>query len=140
MLCDKCKKNQANIHVSRIINGVKYEQNLCMECAGVNANQMFGMFPGFENMFEDMQQAIMVGAPAAEAQTGSLSDTDFEAMGLKLPSLGADTAKPLPKEKEETLEELKQQLATAVSEEKYERAAELRDRIYIMEKKLTGEL
>ncbi len=138
MLCDKCKKNQANIHVSRIINGVKYEQNLCMECAGVNPQEMFGMFPGFESMFGDMQQAIMVGAPQHQAQAG-LGDTDFEALGLKLPGSGFSSP-ALPKEKEETLEELKQQLAAAVSDEKFELAAELRDRIYVMEKKLMGEL
>ena len=26
MLCEKCKKNEANFHITRIINGVKEEQ------------------------------------------------------------------------------------------------------------------
>ena len=33
MLCDNCKKNEANIRYSEIINGVKKELNLCDECS-----------------------------------------------------------------------------------------------------------
>lgn len=34
MLCEVCKKNEATIHVTKIVNGVKKEANLCSECAG----------------------------------------------------------------------------------------------------------
>lgn len=34
MLCESCKQNEATIHISKIINGVKNEANLCHECAG----------------------------------------------------------------------------------------------------------
>lgn len=33
MLCDVCKKNNATIHVTQIINGVKKEYNMCELCA-----------------------------------------------------------------------------------------------------------
>lgn len=33
MLCDSCKKNEATIHITKIVNGVKKEANLCSECA-----------------------------------------------------------------------------------------------------------
>lgn len=33
MLCDKCKKNEAHIYYTEIINGEKSEQHLCEECA-----------------------------------------------------------------------------------------------------------
>jgi protein arginine kinase activator len=33
MLCDNCKKNEANVHITRISNGVKQEMNLCEKCA-----------------------------------------------------------------------------------------------------------
>lgn len=33
MLCDKCKKNEAKIYYTEIINGEKTEQHLCEECA-----------------------------------------------------------------------------------------------------------
>lgn len=33
MLCDKCKKNEARVYYTEIINGEKTEQHLCEECA-----------------------------------------------------------------------------------------------------------
>lgn len=33
MLCDKCNKNKATIHIVRVVNGVKQEMNLCDTCA-----------------------------------------------------------------------------------------------------------
>lgn len=33
MICDVCKKNNATIHLTQIINGVKKEYNLCENCA-----------------------------------------------------------------------------------------------------------
>lgn len=33
MLCDKCKKRQATIYYTEIVNGKKREQHLCEECA-----------------------------------------------------------------------------------------------------------
>ena len=43
MLCEKCKKNEANFHITRIINGVKEEQHLCEICAKEN-NTMIWTF------------------------------------------------------------------------------------------------
>lgn len=36
MLCDKCKKNNASVHIVKIINGDKQELNLCEDCARQN--------------------------------------------------------------------------------------------------------
>ncbi|MCI1944659.1 UvrB/UvrC motif-containing protein [Clostridium luticellarii] len=33
MLCDICKKNEATVHITKIINGSKQEINLCEKCA-----------------------------------------------------------------------------------------------------------
>lgn len=33
MLCENCKENEATIHYTEIINGVKTEHHLCSECA-----------------------------------------------------------------------------------------------------------
>lgn len=33
MLCEKCNSNEATIHYTEIINGVKNEHHLCSECA-----------------------------------------------------------------------------------------------------------
>lgn len=33
MLCSMCKKNEANVHITKIINGKKEEYILCQDCA-----------------------------------------------------------------------------------------------------------
>ena len=33
MICDRCHKNEANVHITKIVNGVKQELNLCDKCA-----------------------------------------------------------------------------------------------------------
>ncbi|MCL1999530.1 MAG: UvrB/UvrC motif-containing protein [Turicibacter sp.] len=33
MLCDKCNKNQATVHMKQIVNGSSAEMNLCQDCA-----------------------------------------------------------------------------------------------------------
>lgn len=33
MLCDECKKNEATIHFTNIVNNQKHEQHLCASCA-----------------------------------------------------------------------------------------------------------
>lgn len=33
MLCEKCHKNQASVHITKIINSKKTEMHLCSECA-----------------------------------------------------------------------------------------------------------
>ncbi|MGI6678207.1 MAG: UvrB/UvrC motif-containing protein [Dehalobacterium sp.] len=47
MLCDKCKKNQATMHFTKIINNEKYEQHLCEECAQGFSPFAGGMDPQF---------------------------------------------------------------------------------------------
>ena len=34
MLCERCKIREANVRYTEIMNGVKTEHNLCMQCAG----------------------------------------------------------------------------------------------------------
>lgn len=52
MICDECKKNEATIHLTNILNGKKTERHLCGDCAGKHNIQNFGVteFPGFMNM------------------------------------------------------------------------------------------
>lgn len=54
MKCQKCNKNEANTHITKIVNGIKTEQYLCEKCAA--ENQDFTMFGSdfdkeFENFF-----------------------------------------------------------------------------------------
>lgn len=41
MLCDDCKNKEANVHVTKIINGKKEEKNLCEDCAKKNEKANF---------------------------------------------------------------------------------------------------
>jgi ATP-dependent Clp protease ATP-binding subunit ClpC len=52
MLCKKCKKNQANIHVTRIVNGKKETEHLCPKCAADLGLTPGGISPfgGFEDL------------------------------------------------------------------------------------------
>ncbi|MBS3937656.1 MAG: UvrB/UvrC motif-containing protein [Peptococcaceae bacterium] len=33
MLCEECRKHQANVHVTQVLNGERTEKNLCEHCA-----------------------------------------------------------------------------------------------------------
>ncbi|MCQ2379300.1 MAG: UvrB/UvrC motif-containing protein [Victivallaceae bacterium] len=60
MLCDRCKKNEATIHIEKIHNGKRIRTNLCTECAkeqeagGALAALGFNIA---EVLFNKMQQA-----------------------------------------------------------------------------------
>jgi len=52
MLCERCNKRQANIHITRIVNGKKTTQHLCPQCAqelGLTPSEGIPSFPGFED-------------------------------------------------------------------------------------------
>ena len=44
MICERCKKNEATVHITKIMNGVKHEVKLCEKCAKEteNLNLSFG--------------------------------------------------------------------------------------------------
>jgi len=51
MICEKCNKNEATVHIVKIINGVKSEVRLCERCAAdisdIPLNSSFENFEGF---------------------------------------------------------------------------------------------
>ncbi|CAM2768221.1 UvrB/UvrC motif-containing protein [Hathewaya histolytica] len=51
MLCERCNKNRANIHITKIVNGHKLEQNLCEKCAKEGSAIGFGNDLEAENLF-----------------------------------------------------------------------------------------
>ncbi|GAA0117628.1 UvrB/UvrC motif-containing protein [Clostridium senegalense] len=48
MICSRCKKNEANFHITKVVNGVKYEEHLCEVCAKNNA---IGLDADFSSQF-----------------------------------------------------------------------------------------
>lgn len=51
MLCEKCNKNEATVHMVKIVNGAKSEIRLCEKCASdisdIPVNSSFEDFDGF---------------------------------------------------------------------------------------------
>lgn len=136
MLCDKCNQNEANVHITRIVNGVKVEQNLCSECAGADAGNIFS---GFEDMFKSFREMSLVGSPVLSRMAARRQPVDtnraFEALGLEFPKLGDSNPDDEPILAEVDVPTLKQRLDDALLREDYEEAAELRDKISRLENK-----
>jgi ATP-dependent Clp protease ATP-binding subunit ClpC len=49
MICDKCKKREAHIHITKIVNGKKTTKHLCEQCALEE-----GVMPGGAGGFEEL--------------------------------------------------------------------------------------
>lgn len=47
MLCQECKKNQAVVHLTKIVNDVKIEIDLCQECANKKGEFELAFEPNF---------------------------------------------------------------------------------------------
>lgn len=64
MLCEKCKKNMATVHITKITKGVKQEVNLCEACAKESGELNMGVnmtFPGgfsFQNVLSGIMDYI----------------------------------------------------------------------------------
>ncbi|MGI6152797.1 MAG: UvrB/UvrC motif-containing protein [Christensenellaceae bacterium] len=129
MTCDKCGKNGANVHVSQMVNGMKYEQHLCQECA----QQLMGgasLFSGLSmnDLFRDFYQMSMAGIPAGQPQAGEANAPDdcshLEALGLTLPALEAEHDTEVSERAR-----LEAEMKEAVANEAYERAAQIKNKL-----------
>ena len=145
MLCDKCRRREANVHVTQIVNGVRYEQNLCTECAREQAQGMntFAESPssGMSRIFEVLQRLGIIGvvvAPDMTTETVHGAEVNLEELGLRLP--GSDVSgEGSTSSAEQNVLALKAELNSAVAHENFERAAELRDEIYQLEHTQKGQ-
>ncbi len=158
MLCEKCGKNHATTHIKTVVNGIVREYNLCSACAaqsGYGSNSITGMLA---SMLGDMSTKTVKNQKRCSVCGATFSDIAHSGkMGCGecyktfndeiLPYLkrvhGAtrhvgkipNRAPLIVKPKEKTVEDLRQELARMVAEEKYEQAATLRDKIREMEGK-----
>ena len=60
MLCDNCNKNEATIHYTEVINGVKNERHLCSECMQELDYGMEGEFP-FSKLIRGILSSHLAG-------------------------------------------------------------------------------
>lgn len=163
MLCEKCGKNIATTHIRSVLNGVVTEKNLCGYCAakeGYNNLPHNSLTQMLASMFGD---ALASGADSTTlrckccgatfsdiAESGKVGcpecyDTFYSQLLPYLKRVHGSTRHvgkipnraPLTvKTEEETVDSLRMKLNRLVSEEKFEEAAIIRDKIKKME---TGE-
>ena len=150
MLCEKCGKRNATVLYTQIVNGKKSSLNICSACAsGESLFDNFGSLLSFGGRGESTSSCPVCGMTAAELARkgrmgcGSCYDTfriQAKSMLKKIHGTAVHTAseeKPKTAEikNEEPIKEkseldiLKERLAKAISEEKYEEAAVIRDQI-----------
>lgn len=160
MLCEKCGKNVATTHIRSVVNGNKTERHLCAVCAAAEGVGTFGD-TGLGDMLASMFGDVLAINPAsAKVRCDCCGSTfaDISKTGKAgcpacyktfynelLPYLkrvhgsvkhigkapGA-TEQKVPTAADE-LSKLKQELKKLVSEEKFEQAAQIRDKIKEME-------
>jgi protein arginine kinase activator len=159
MICGKCSKNHATVHVTEVVNNVKKESHLCEECARAAGGKFtFSITDILANLIEPVKtpgKPAEAGAPRcpecgisytefkAKARLGCANDYEVFKSGL-LPLLekvhGAvqhagktpHTVESVVK-KETELARLKRELESVIKSEDFEKAAQVRDRIRTLE-------
>ena len=158
MLCEICKKKNANVHVTQIMNNEKTQLFICDECAAKLNNPI-----SFQDFFKDIIDMAMNLKNTNQIKqiyacpTCGLTYTEFRQIGklgcsdcyktfneqlLQLfKSIHGNTRHTgkVPQKsgvellKKREITELKEKLIKAIAEEEFETAAELRDKIHALE-------
>ncbi len=163
MLCDRCKKNPATVHIKKIEDGRKVQLDLCTVCASEISPPAAGLFGFQENFFDSISDILagfsdiqddeekggrqccsVCGTSFGDFQkTGRMGCSEcYEAFSEKLlpllkrlqGSIQHAGKSPPGESRRQELIIMKKDLEQAVSDEEYERAAVIRDKIKEMEK------
>lgn len=154
MKCENCGKNEVTFVFQSNVNGQVTEKHLCSECAeklgytqklaAYSQRMTRNLFGG--GLFEDFFTPV----PSLLGRMNRLLEDPFDDFFADMPALGAPAEKQEPQKSQDTLLEqeeqnaisqerrlnaLRMEMQKAVSEENFERAAELRDEIHSMEQK-----
>ena len=153
MICQNCNKNEANMHMKRIVNGRAAEVHLCSDCArslgygeafsgfGIGLGSLLGEFIGKNEGTGNSLRCSFCGKSFEEiAGDGKMGCAECYTVFYDklLPSLNrihgrASYAGTKPERNESAIksriEELKEALSVAVDEQNFELAATLRDKI-----------
>lgn len=154
MICSECKINQATVHITKIVNGVKKEMHLCSECA-----KKLESLGGFKFVNESDFLMPLLNFNLEESKTKSkicptcgTRFSDFNSTGylgcadcykyfadylrpvIKRVQKGVKHLGKIPKDNGELssvreYERLSALLKAAVEEERYEDAAAIRDKL-----------
>ncbi|HAE62769.1 MAG TPA: hypothetical protein DCG38_10655 [Eubacteriaceae bacterium] len=164
MLCDNCKKRQASIHITKIINGEKREVHLCEQCTsleqiGDNVLNFKNFITNFTNLDDGLKKNYgQINEPACDhcgmtyemfkkyGKFGCEHCYDaFEPMispmikrmqgkDVHIGKIVNNGGEDIRKKRE--IEELNQKLRIAVEKEAYEQAAVYRDMIKELSKEI----
>ena len=149
MLCEKCGKNNATVLYTQIINGKKSSINICSKCAsGESLFENFGSLLSFGGRNESAAACPLCKMTLAEFTRkgrmgcGKCYDTfraQAKSMLQKIHGTPVHTAvsektvqepkAEVQKKEKSEIDILKEKLQEAISAEKYEEAAKIRDEI-----------
>lgn len=156
MKCEHCGKNEVTFVFQSNVNGQVTEKHLCSECAeklgytqklaAYSQRMTRNLFGG--GLFEDFFTPV----PSLLGRMNRLLEDPFDDFFADMPALGApaeQVQEPPQKPQDSLLEReeqdqisktrqlnaLRMEMRQAVSQENFERAAELRDEIHSMEEK-----
>ncbi len=168
MLCDNCKKREATIHITKYIDDKKSELYLCEKCARetghLNDNDGFT----FQNLITgilnpDLNDLNKIKESSMECNNCGLAYEKFKRNGkmgcAECYSKFENKLRPLMKkihgseshigkvpqseknylDVKKDIEKLKAKMEKVIEDENFERAAQLRDEIYELEKKIGSE-
>jgi protein arginine kinase activator len=160
MQCDICKKAEATVHLTQIVEGKMLKVDLCESCAkekGVQEAAGFSLADLLVGL--GAAEEMKVESPGAQCPVCNFTQADFKKTGrlgcsacwetfeaglaslLKAMHKGDHHVGKVPTKAMHTLalngkiQELAEQLEKAVREEKYEDAAQIRDEIRELETK-----
>ena len=161
MLCDSCQERDAVVHLTTIENNAVHQLHLCERCAaerGVETTVAAPKHPLGEFLHDVQQQVALTGTDAVRCSFCHTSMGDFRATGLwgcarcysnfeaairellrrvhgSHRHVGRSYRPPMTEtlERATMLGELKERLRRAIESEQFELAADLRDKIKVME-------
>ena len=155
MICQNCNKNEANMHMKRIINGRAAEVHLCSDCArslgygeafsgfGLGLGELFGELLGkgegsantslhCHGCGKTFDEIVSDGKMGCAECYGVFYDKLLPSLRRihgKATHVGTKPVKNESVSYDSQIAELKQKLAVAVDEQNFELAAQIRDEI-----------
>lgn len=145
MLCENCKKKEANVHYTGIFNNETHEMHLCSGCA--KKNGIASILPSMTGLVSNKKSCKYCGLSYDDfKENGRLGCSGcYESFSKELAALvrrmhgrTQHIGKVPERKKAEVFREkellvLKRELRKLIGEEKYEEAAVTRDQINLLE-------
>lgn len=166
MLCEKCKKRPACVHITKIVNGHKMETHVCEQCAhslgelSFSFEDQFSVNDFLKGMFNvgPLEVPQEVACPSCGMTYSDFSRTgkigcgkcyqtfakELDSVIKRVHGVCNHTGK-IPKRRggklavHQQLQRLRKDLERCVAREEYEQAAKLRDQIKCLEQQAGGE-